>query len=125
MPIFDLLEEFLDKGASSDDPLQTQTQRSVSANREKNRRLEVRYERLKLLTLAMWELMKHKNGMTDADLRLMVAQIDIADGRRDGEAEISEQLADCHNCGRVILTSAPRCPYCHAENESYDPIRAI
>jgi hypothetical protein len=93
--------------------------------RDRNRRIEVRYERLKLVTLAMWELLKRRLGCSDEELRQMITQLDTADGRRDGKMEIQEGLALCASCSRTLLVSAPRCPYCGTDNEDYDPLTAV
>ena len=93
--------------------------------RDRNRRIEVRYERLKLVTLAMWELLKRRLGCSDAELREMITHLDMADGRRDGKMESKEDLALCSSCGRALLQSAPRCPYCGTDNQDYDPLKAV
>ena len=93
--------------------------------RDRNRRIEVRYERLKLVTLAIWELLKGRTGCTDVELREMITQLDAADGRRDGKMDTKDGLSLCSSCHRALLESAPRCPYCGSDNESYDPLKAI
>lgn len=93
--------------------------------RERNKRIEVRYERLKLVTLALWELVKDSTGRTDEDLRQVIARLDLEDGRRDGKVETIDGMDGCTGCGRVVLHSSPRCPYCGASNEHYDPLKAV
>jgi len=93
--------------------------------RERNQRIEIRYERLKLVTLAMWELLKRAENLNDGDLREMITHLDMADGRRDGKVSVREGIGDCEACGRIVLQSSPRCPYCGAANESYDPLTAV
>ena len=93
--------------------------------RDRNRRIEVRYERLKLVTLAIWELLKRHTGCSEADLKEMINQLDSADGRRDGKMEINDGLSLCSSCRRALLESTPRCPYCGTDNQDYDPLKAI
>ena len=97
----------------------------LSRLRSENRRLEVRYERLKLVLLAMWTLQKQQHGLTDDDLKAKVRQLDIADGRLDGKADDRERLTQCVNCQRMLLRSAVFCPYCEAENPDFDALSAM
>lgn len=93
--------------------------------RDRNRRIEVRYERLKLVTLAIWEMLKRRTGCSDEELREMITELDSADGRRDGKMQIEEGLVLCASCRRALHESAPRCPYCGTDNDDYDPLKAV
>jgi hypothetical protein len=93
--------------------------------RDRNRRIEVRYERLKLMTLAIWELLKTRTGCSDDELKKMITHLDMADGRRDGKMASADGLALCSSCRRALLDSAPRCPYCGTDNDDYDPLKAV
>jgi hypothetical protein len=93
--------------------------------RDRNRRIEVRYERLKLVTLAMWAILKDRLDLDDDELRSMIDRMDRADGQRDGKLKTPEGMADCAGCGRIVLQSSPRCPYCGKGNEDYDPLKAV
>jgi hypothetical protein len=96
--------------------------RSLDRTKETQRELEVRFERLKLVTLAMWDLIKSTEGVTDADLYRAIRNLDLADGRADRKLDDKSKLLDCANCSRVLLSSAVVCPYCGSENDEYDPV---
>ena len=96
--------------------------RSLDHNKEAQRELEVRFERLKLVTLAMWDLIKSTEGVTDADLYRAIRNLDLADGRADRKLDDKSMLVDCSICSRVLLSSAVVCPYCGSENDEYDPV---
>lgn len=76
------------------------------------RELEKRHEQLKLVTLAMWSLLRDHSGLMESDLRKYVEKIDLMDGRRDGKAAVEKERTNCVACERIILTTAPVCPYC-------------
>lgn len=90
--------------------------------KDSNRDLEVRFERLKLITMAMWDLVSAANGLTESDLRRAIRSLDLADERLDGRAKPKMSLIDCNQCHRVLLSSAVVCAFCGAENENYDPV---
>jgi hypothetical protein len=76
--------------------------------------LEQRYERLRLTTMAMWELMKRKLEVTDQDLAgEMQALIAEAGGR--GRNVRGLRLTMCPSCHRNVLSSAMTCVYCGAK----------
>lgn len=76
------------------------------------RDLEKRHEQLKLVTLAMWSLLRDHSGLMESDLRKYVEKIDLMDGRRDGKAAVEKERTNCIACERIILNTAPVCPYC-------------
>ena len=82
--------------------------------------LERRYEHLRLLTMAMWKLLKDRTGSTDADLRECVEQIDLLDGKKDGQVTRHRGVMDCEACKRRILKTATVCVYCGASNNQGD-----
>ncbi|MDX3775484.1 hypothetical protein QE250_15305 [Chromatiaceae bacterium AAb-1] len=75
------------------------------------RELERRHEQLKLVTMAMWTLLKEHSGLTESDLRKYVEKVDLMDGKADGRVNTKEKC-NCTGCGRTILTSSLACPYC-------------
>jgi hypothetical protein len=70
------------------------------------------HEKLKLITIALWELLKEHTGLTDSALRAYVEKVDEADGRRDGKAKPQVTRHTCGDCGHSIPTSALACAYC-------------
>ena len=75
------------------------------------RELERRHEQLKLVTLAMWTLLKEHSGLTEGDLKKYIEKVDLMDGKLDGKAHTKEKV-HCGGCDRYILATALACPYC-------------
>ena len=74
-------------------------------------------ERLYLVVQAMWELLKDKAGLTDADLDAKVQEIDMRDGRRDGQDSTQTDPLTCRQCGRTILSGQAQCSWCGTQAE--------
>jgi hypothetical protein len=72
-------------------------------------------ERLYLVVQAMWELLKEKAGLTDADLDAKVQEIDMRDGRLDGQDSTQTAPLTCRQCGRTILSGQAQCSWCGAQ----------
>ena len=69
-------------------------------------------ERLYMVVQAMWELLKEKAGLTDADLDAKVQEIDMRDGRLDGQDSTQTAPLTCRRCGRTILSGQSWCIWC-------------
>ena len=74
-------------------------------------------ERLYMVVQAMWELLKEKAGLTDADLEAKVQEIDMRDGRLDGQDLTQTVPLTCRQCGRTILSGQSQCAWCGAQAE--------
>ena len=74
-------------------------------------------ERLYLVVQAMWELLKEKAGLTDADLDAKVQEIDMRDGRLDGQDSTQTAPLTCRQCGRTILSGQAQCSWCGTQAE--------
>ena len=74
-------------------------------------------ERLYLVVQAMWELLKEKAGLTDADLDTKVQEIDMRDGRLDGQDSTQTDPLTCRQCGRTILSGQAQCSWCGTQAE--------
>ena len=74
-------------------------------------------ERLYLVVHAMWELLKDRAGLTDADLEAKVQEIDMRDGRLDGQDATQTAMLTCRNCGRTIQSGHLHCPWCGAQTD--------
>lgn len=83
------------------------------------RALERDHERLKLLTMALWELLSERLNIDEQELKMRVLDLDRLDGREDGRLRLKEPPGTCSACGRPMLRSAIACPYCG--KESADP----
>lgn len=77
--------------------------------------VEHQVQRLSLLNQALWEILRDRLQMTDADLERVAQEIDMRDGRADGK--ISGTPVKCPNCGRVSNSKHYRCMYCSLEFE--------
>lgn len=67
-------------------------------------------DRLTLANQAMWELLREKSGLSDADLASRVEEIDMRDGVRDGR--VARSIANCPECGRPNRDGRQQCIYC-------------
>ena len=72
-------------------------------------------ERLYMVVQAMWELLKEKAGLTDADLDAKIQEIDMRDGRQDGQDSTQTAPLTCRQCGRTILSGQLQCSWCGAQ----------
>ena len=76
--------------------------------------LEQRHEQLKLVTMAMWTLLKEHSGLMEGDLKKYIEKVDLMDGKLDGKITMKDKC-DCKSCGRTILTTSLACPYCGSD----------
>jgi hypothetical protein len=92
--------------------LQADSNRRLTDTGERLKELEKRYERMRLVTTALWELLKAHTGLSDADLKQYIEKVDLADGKLDGKISRKGSAIDCPSCARRILKSAVVCPWC-------------
>lgn len=69
-----------------------------------------RYERLLLITEALWEFIKKENNYTDENLIEMVNSIDCKDGKRDGRVLLTPKK--CPSCNKTMERLSNVCLYC-------------
>ena len=79
-------------------------------NREQLRNLEQRLDRLTLVNMAMWELLSEKLGVSREALEGKIHDIDLSDGRLDGQVRVPVQ--QCPSCARTLSKRHARCMYC-------------
>lgn len=73
--------------------------------------IESRLEQLELACAAMWELLRERAQLTDAELLTKIEEIDLRDGVRDHK--MKPMTATCPHCHRKIATkSRVRCIWC-------------
>jgi len=77
--------------------------------------LERDHERLKLVTMALWEILSEKLNVSEEELRRKVTELDLLDDRRDGRLKIKQPPTRCGACDRPMLNSAVACVYCGVE----------
>ncbi len=67
-------------------------------------------ERLALLNQAMWELVRERLNLTDADLEKKAQEVDLRDGVQDGK--MTTHPLRCPSCGRISNSRHRKCLYC-------------
>ncbi len=68
-------------------------------------------ERLMIIAEALWEILRDRFGLDDAELFRRMAEIDLRDGRADGRLAPSPPRP-CPDCGRVMSRGRPICLFC-------------
>jgi len=87
------------------------TAKALDAKRDV-RYLEERLDRLTLVNMAMWSLLKEKVGVAEEDLINRMVEIDISDGKPDGK--VTPGVRKCGKCGRTLSPRHRKCLYCGA-----------
>lgn len=121
LDIFDVYQQGKISGIGA---LQVESDRRITNTGDKLRDLEQRYERMSLVTNALWQLLKAHTGLTDSDLKKYIEKVDLADGVRDGKISRSKGAMDCPHCSRRVLKSATVCAWCGGKLTSGDPFHA-
>jgi len=106
--LFDLFDIYQNTRIDKVTALEADSFRRLTGTQDRLQELEHRYERMKLVTAALWQLLKAHTGLTDAALKQYIEKVDLADGKieRKGGA------MDCPHCSRRILKTAVVCPWC-------------
>jgi ribosomal protein S27AE len=76
--------------------------------------VELRLDKLMLITMAMWELLRDNTKFTEADLLAKVQELDLRDGIPDGK--ITQSVRKCPQCGRTMSPRHKKCLYCGYES---------
>lgn len=74
------------------------------------RHMEERVDKLVLVCLAMWSLLRQTTNLTEDDLMERMRQIDLMDEKADGK--VTRQVVACSKCKRVMSPRHSRCLYC-------------
>ena len=90
-------------------------QQQALNQKQKIRELEHHVARLSLLNQALWELIRERLGVSDADLEARANEVDARDGVKDGV--VTDGPLQCPNCGRISNSRHWRCLYCGLEFE--------
>ena len=75
--------------------------------------VEERIDKLTLICMAMWELLRDNTKFTEADLMAKVQEIDLRDGVPDGK--VTTTVSKCPECGRSMNPRHQTCLYCGHE----------
>lgn len=74
------------------------------------RDLRAQLERLTLMNQALWELLRDRLQISDAELEQKVGEVDLRDGVADGK--LTATAVRCPNCSRVCNSRHAKCLYC-------------
>jgi len=88
----------------------------ASSGSSKTKSLERDHERLKLVTMALWEIVSEHLQVDEADLKRRIEALDLLDDKRDGRLRLRQPPKKCEDCDRPMLGSAMACPYCGSDN---------
>ena len=86
-------------------------------------RLEDRFERLLVLTDALWELASEHLGLTEEQLAAKVTEIDGRDGTVDGRR--TRAATRCAQCQSAVPAGRPTCMFCGAVQPVATPFDAV
>jgi hypothetical protein len=83
---------------------------AATESRVRIEHLEERLDRLALINMAMWSLIRQHTQLTEEDLIERVQEIDLLDGKAD--SRVSRQVGRCPACKRVMAQRHTKCLYC-------------
>ncbi len=85
-------------------------------------KLEQRYDQLRLISMAVWNLLKERLQLTDADLAKYVDELRAEAAA--AEQERNPELIECTKCKRKIPAKSATCLYCGATTASAGTFKA-
>ncbi|WP_010252650.1 hypothetical protein [Acetivibrio cellulolyticus] len=68
------------------------------------------YERLMLITEALWEILKEEHNYSDEKLIEKLKIVDLKDGREDGRVLLPP--SKCSSCNKTVEKGTDTCIYC-------------
>ena len=89
-----------------------EAQADVGDLRRRIAMLEKQCDRITLAAMAMAEILRDKLNLTEHDIDAKLAEIDLRDGRLDGQ--FRPPVAGCPDCHRPNAASRRQCLYCGA-----------
>ena len=72
--------------------------------------LTKRFEKLKLVNMALWTFVKEKFEITEEQLIERYKEIDMIDGSNDGKLKVG--IKKCTKCGKTLNPKFEKCAYC-------------
>lgn len=72
--------------------------------------LQDRFDRLKLVTMALWTFLRDEKNITEEQLMERVKEIDSFDGSSDGKLKLG--IRKCGKCGKTLNPKFEKCLYC-------------
>ena len=112
-------------GAGSQEAIRAAVEAGGKAGRATNEVMQLRREvnRLLMISEALWELVRDREGLTDKDLVRKIDEIDLRDGVLNGR-RAQAPPTDCDDCGRTLPKRQPVCIYCGKDAGNRDPFGA-
>jgi len=92
-------------------PDATPSRPSTSLGASEIAQLQIKVERLLMITEALWTILKEKNGLEDKELLRQIVQIDLRDGKLDGRVATTPP-EPCPKCQRIVAKNSVKCMYC-------------
>ena len=74
--------------------------------------LEFTVARTTLACQALWEILRSRLGISEAELIARIDEVDMRDGTMDGR--LTPSIITCPKCGRPSNSKNSRCIYCGA-----------
>lgn len=124
MDIIDIFDIYQEGKIAGLEALQANNSQRITSASDRLTDLEMRYERMRLVTNALWALLKEHTSLTDGDLKRFIEKVDMVDGRLDGKLSRTAGGMSCPKCRRKIRKSAVVCMWCGTKQESGDPFQA-
>ena len=112
-------------GAGSQEAIRAAVEAGGKAGRATSEVMQLRREvnRLLMISEALWELVRDREGLTDKDLVRKIDEIDLRDGVLNGR-RAQAPPTDCDQCGRTLPKRQPVCIYCGTDAGNRDPFGA-
>jgi hypothetical protein len=85
----------------------------ITRQAERIHKLERGIGRLALISQALWELVRDRTGISEAELADKIQEVDLRDGTLDGA--FTARVSKCPKCARVVNSKRSRCIYCGEE----------
>ena len=85
------------------------------------RELERQVDELRLVGLALFELLTERALVSNEEVIAKIEEIDLRDGVADGRTSVAGTRERCARCNRVLLHSLERCLYCGSEDADDEP----
>lgn len=82
-----------------------------------------RLDKLILINMALWSLLKQETNLTEEDLLERIKEIDLSDGVLDGK--VRQTVIQCPKCGRTMSNKHRTCLYCGYAKEGAGAFDAV
>jgi hypothetical protein len=106
--LFDIGQEVRISAAQKEAQKASEKAIDLSSNADSlKRRLDV----MALANQALFEILQSRLGISEEEVILRMAEIDMRDGKKDGR--MNPRVVSCIKCGRKVSTARLRCMFCN------------